>query len=959
LSIWSRIGWGVALWAVASSALGDLYQYDPTGQIRSITREDGRTLHFVYDANGSLLSLSSSDTEPTFNVTAISPTTLRRGESGLFTLYGSGLAAAGVTTSHPGLSIVSSVATEGTIELRLSATPDAQLGDAVLSVVAPGATAQQVVLTLLAVPPSLAPTPAPIAIPPDGHDYTYALRLSAVDTVPWSLTLATSDPAVAVTPAQISIPAGEREAAIQVHSSQPGSYQLQVDTGAASLQFPIFVTDEYQGINFALAPAVGVQLGRTVDGGDISMDVTSPAVGLSVGAMVRAIVPNQVVVGQSQQITLLGSGLSAATALTVVPPDGITLSALTPSSTGTEVVATLAVAADAPLGLRSLTLSRAAGNYPAWDNTLLVVALPPRVDGILPNYAPWGMVTPLRVVGEHLTPDLQATLTPADGLSVTVVSVAADGLSAELEVGVSAGATVGPRQLALHTAGGESSPELTPTNTLWIVDPDPLLVAPLMAAQVGVRLGSGSVTPVEESRQAVGGGVGVILGAGIVGREPAAWSQGTSFTFTLQGYGLSAIQALELLPADGIDLGAPVANADGSEVTVAVTVATTAPTTLRHLRLTTLDGQPYLFAAPELASIQVTTVAPMLASVFPNVIGRGESGQLSLTGSHLQQVTQVSLLPAAGVSCSAPTISADGTQLQVAYSVAADASLGERVVIAEGPSGQSSSLPSPLNTVTVSDNITGLGPLLAPQVGVSRAGESSPGTTSVTWMAPLVGVTLAQPSAPATASMELHAHGVGVTRGRAIYATTASPLFPGERGVLELRGVGLEALASATLLPADQGVTVSGFTTAADGHSAQLDVAVGLDAVAGYYRLHLLTTDGQPIEAAGPTLLRIPVAGGVPILDSVTPNSAQLLEQGLTLTLRGSYLSAADSVVLLPGEGIVVGSHYTISADGKTLQVPIYITPSAQSGVRVVQIHTAGGSSATAATPANTFTLEP
>src|SRR5439155_26641069 len=90
------------------------YDYDALGRLIRVIDEQGRVTEYVYDAAGNILQVITGGAAQAPAITAISPTSIRRGGTAQVTITGSGFTGAEVSASDPGLDIsgVQTVATQ-------------------------------------------------------------------------------------------------------------------------------------------------------------------------------------------------------------------------------------------------------------------------------------------------------------------------------------------------------------------------------------------------------------------------------------------------------------------------------------------------------------------------------------------------------------------------------------------------------------------------------------------------------------------------------------------------------------------------------------------------------------------------------------------------------------------------------------------------------------------------------
>lgn len=225
---------------------------------------------------------------------------------------------------------------------------------------------------------------------------------------------------------------------------------------------------------------------------------------------------------------------------------------------------------------------------------------------------------------------------------------------------------------------------------------------------------------------------------------------GAATTLTVRGRNFQNVTEVRFNPADGVQISnPPTVNSDQTQLTVTVTVGASATPGQRVVSLVTLAGESDLTATaantvtlsnnvggtitpiftrvgvmltdntpPATISTQAiaqqvgvvlqdgtpppqTAIGPIVTLPVGAVVGpyasgiasgklvQGSSGELVVTGDGLGTVTTVALVPATGVTLTAPpTIATDGKQLTVPYTVAADAAATVREVVLTGQSGR-------------------------------------------------------------------------------------------------------------------------------------------------------------------------------------------------------------------------------------------------------------------------------
>src|SRR5207244_6435279 len=125
-------------------------------------------------------------------------------------------------------------------------------------------------------------------------------------------------------------------------------------------------------------------------------------------------------------------------------------------------------------------------------------------------------------------------------------------------------------------------------------------------------------------------------------------------------------------------------------------------TTLRQVAVAAASGAPLTAAAPIADRLLITFPPPEITSIDPLFAVPGSSVPFTVRGRNLQSTLSVNFSPSTGITAgSAPSVSADGTQLTTTLAVALTAPLGARTVTVTTPGGASDATPTAANTLTV------------------------------------------------------------------------------------------------------------------------------------------------------------------------------------------------------------------------------------------------------------------
>lgn len=836
-------------------------------------------------------------------------------------------------------------------------TPDASAsGQYVLS--------NSVTLTVqVPVPPKLSIEPTPIAMPPDGKPHQITLRLSKADFRDHTIDFSVSDATKAsVSPASLVIAAGQTSGVITVTPLAQGSVTLHAESATlGSSSVPMFITPDFQGVNTSYAPPVGV----FVEGEQTSSeaDVTlQGVVGVGVGASLRDVIPGAWTVGATQAFVVHGTAIPQGAQVKFVPAQDLDVGQATVSADGTQLTVDVSAAANAVAGARRIEVLDDNGALltfadPAQATVVLAAGLP-KIDSVSPLQIPRDTATTLVVHGHNLQ-NGRFSLEPADGIEVDAQpQISDDGTLATASLHVAADAPLGARVVRIATAAGTTKATAAGENTLTIVGSQPVPYTSVIAT-VGVVVGSAeppadpvTVAPILTSN------IGVVVGASATGVQPRRGIIGTSLDVTVHGQGLAAVSAVRMVPSEGLVIGTPTVNAEGTELRFNLQVDGAAAVGLRRLVLDTAAG-PLAFANVMDGAFLVSAPLPEVDSVDPLVLGRGGDAQtLLLRGRYLDNVTDVRLDPADGITVNRPyTGSDDGSTLGLAILVASDASTGPRTVIVTTAAGESDPVRVPGNTVTIASEIGTTYPaIVSGMVGVTVGSGEGPASYDGALVAPLVGVLIPQPEPePVTAETQAVAQPVRLLVGAVATGMDTDGWLQGASGTLTVDGVDLGQVTSVGASPSI-GMLFDAVSVDASGTRLSVPVSVAQDAPLGSRQLHLYSASGEVVwsnvAASGFGI------GRLPTMDSVTPI---VLSAGdtVTLTVRGHDLSSVTGAVLLPGDGtsLVGAPAWSQDSLGELLKLTLKLDADAPTGSRVLQLKVPGGATTATPSPVNTLTV--
>ena len=456
-------------------------------------------------------------------------------------------------------------------------------------------------------------------------------------------------------------------------------------------------------------------------------------------------VPRQSVIS----LDIVGENFDQVSAVTVEPVEGITLS-VSPSDTDPQFISVqmevdqfstlgqrvvrvhsvtgsssdIASAANSlwitngpgelltPLAALSLGINKSDGDAPeirnleVHSNAKLSIVKGSVLSGITPQAAAVGESLSLTLNGSNLSSLDSILFQPSDGIVVSNIVAAGDGLSAKADIAIDADAETTLRQITV-SAASQSIPAATPESDRFrVTPPQPQItyIAPIF----------------------------------LVAGDPP-------IDVTIYGQLLSETSAVSVIPAEGITINTPVPDASGQRVTVQISAAADAPLTPRVITVQTPGGSSTMIADATnsidiISGIQgivtplisaslginkqttntgteqdyfVTSVAlglektitlepatkpvdisspilrvakgPIADSISPPVVQTSTNVNLLIDGVELDTVNSLSFVPSEGISTiGTPTINPEGTQLTQLISITSDAAKTLRQVVLTG-----------------------------------------------------------------------------------------------------------------------------------------------------------------------------------------------------------------------------------------------------------------------------------
>jgi YD repeat-containing protein len=965
-----------AFLAGESQAGQERYDYDPIGRLVRYTDSSNQVTEYIYDAAGNILAVTrGSATGQAPVLSGISPSVIRRGEAKALTLTGQRLQSGSLQTADLGLDLSNLRQSASQLLVDVSAAESTPVGNHTLTF-SNSLGSAHIALAVGPKLPTLSIEPSPLALPPDNVARAITLRLSNSDVISHTVGVASSDTSKAtVSPASVTIAAGQTSAQVNVTPKVSGFATLTMSSPTLqTATVPVFVTSDFRGVNTSTAPAVGVVVGTPEPTGPSASSATfvTPRVGIAVGPILTGVTPSGMVVGANHNLVVTGTSIPGTVQVSIVPAQDVTATwAVEPA--GDRIAVALNVDASAATGARRLVVKDGAGNLiPFADparSQLMLTAGQPSIASITPLFATPGTSPKILVRGANLQ-NGRLVVSPSIDLRVdSEPSVNAAGTELVAGIQIAPLAAAGARVLQVATPSGESTSQANSANQLTIVSEIKNDVTPIFAPVVGVVVGASTggqgtttVGPVQSPH------VGLIVGAAAYWVTPSVGVLGTTVNLVVSGVGLQSVQTATLAGPSGVSVGSFTVNAEGTQLTIPVTIDANAPRGAR--RVTLVDAAGKLVFSPSGADqFQVVAPAPELISIAPQVLAAGTVPTLTVRGKNFTDVTGVQFDPPTGMTPVLPfTVSEGNTVLSFAVQVGGTAPTGMRTVIVNTAGGPSTAVPSPANTVQVAQQV---GPtyssIVASNVGVTVGASAPPQATDTIGVhAPLVGVVFGSIPAEGSRTDSVYANNVGVVVG--VAATGISPRSPdgylkGSSGSLAISGFALDQVTAVTVT-GSAGVSLGALSVDATGTQLTVPVTVSPTAASTSYGIRLSTGSGTAtvrVTAAEPAAMLFSVGSLPTAIDSVSPI---VLEQGksYTFTVRGSNLKDVVQLVAEPDAGITFGvgltaPQWSTDSFGEKLTVPLLIDSNAAIGSRVVRFRAPGGITGPDATPSNTITI--
>jgi hypothetical protein len=948
----------LVVFTIQLHAQEERYDYDETGKLIRVVN-DTYSVTYQYDSVGNILQVSAGDPSTLPDVD-VDLGELRCGMETQVSIVGENLDGARVASTASAIRISNIRYLPGEITFILHLDCSIPMQDASLVI---STAAGDIVIPLSVAPilPSVFVTPSPLAVPPGGSIKPFLLRLSHADIVEHAFTLTSTNEDIAtIISDSLFIPAGETEITGQLSGDSAGQAVLNIHSSTlGNTSVPIFVTENFAGVNTSRGPILGVDKTRSPTETERDIDIRSAAVGLHEGVAIVAVEPFAILQGAvSVPLDITGFGLEQVTTVEIIPADDLYFDEPVIDPDGEMIELSITVAEQAEPTIRRVIARRADGSSipplePESDR-FVIARQAPSIESVSPIVLyPSDTAVPFTIRGQRLREIVSIDIDPPENIVVEQTEGVEDGTRIDSRISVAPDAEPGARRITVNTLGGVSA-STAAADTIHVVLENEAEIDNLTAAVLGLERQSEPVAQ-EYPTQLTSTALGIVRNAAVTAIEPGTGVIGTTVPLVITGQGLADVNAIDVIPADGIAVQNLVVESDTS-VTAELDIASDAVMSLRDIRVRNPNGR-IMPAGPEARQFKVVPHAPQLDSVSPQHVHPGDVVTLELRGENFREAA-IAIEPSTGVTINGYTVSADETVLHVQVSVDESAPTGPRYVEISTPGGSSGSVATVSNSFRVVDEQIQSYPALAGSaLGVVLENEtigSEPETIQI--LATPLGVSKQGQPIDAETTGYRFAHAVGVVTGPyAAYMQPASAL-PGEDVAVQVYGHELEEGVTVRFMPADGVMSTSSPIVSPDRTSLVFSAAVAADAGPGVRRLILETTDGAVIPFNDLKESLFMVGHGVPEIHSIEPI---LAGQGDTVQLlvRGENLFDAYRVRAEPATGLQFSPSINVNEAGTELTVGLAVDEAAPLGSRVIRVEVPGAITTDIPEPANTFTI--
>jgi len=956
--------------------------------------DDRQVIDYYYDLSGNLVEKNTNVTLNSLapSVSAINPTVVRRNTSTAVTVDGTDLKNVQLATDDAGLIVsnVSSTNTQLTFDLNVS--NDVPLGPHTLLLSTLSGQVSHIVDVFPQLPQMvIRPTPLALAV---GRATEVVFGISSTDVVEHQITVSVADPSIiSVDATNFTIVAGERfpSSFLNVSGLNLGSTTLTFSSLALGDQvFTVVVGTPGQ-------PSVGTQVRVRSDLLGMVLPTNSPDIkqvgpissSLSVfltpvippidinprlqlssllnivfGSAFTSVLPKVVAADSNAVLTISGHGLSAVIDITITPSDGITVGAVQVNTAGTELTASVAVAQDVSLSVRSLRLLTSSAEIKPGQpelRQLYVGGQNPVIKTVTPVVVSRLSTQTLSVTGENFDGDVQVKLTPPGGVNIgSLITVNGDHTALSVDLNVSESAPLGPRVVSVETLNGVTTSVSLPTNTLTIANAI-ISETPVRSPLLGVLLeanGTESKTITLLSPE-----LAVIRGTGITAVQPLSSIIDRSITLTVEGSALNGVTEVVLEPAQGVTVGVPQIASDGLSLTVDLVIAADALTTVRQLKIIS-GGTDLPFVKPEISRFEILGPVPKIGYISPNFIVAGSTSEISIHGEAFTAVDSVRVEPPLGMTLSVPQVNTDNTVVTIQITANQGVQRGVRTLIVRTASGESSVTPSASNQLNIVDTevVSINNSLVSPLLGIQKGDDSANTLTQdLIITSDLLGIFIPEPEITVTQS--LFTNSLSVVKGGYVGSISPKALQPGLTSSIVISGVGMQDVSTIEILPGE-GVTVQSpliINAGATKITADVTVASNAEKTHRQIIIHQNGNTTSRLAFVKPEFAAIVIAGGLPAIASISP-VLQVANSQFELLIRGQDLQEVTAVNAFTGsavlEPLIVFGTPVINVDGTELRVTVVVDRLVPSGAKSIVLTVPIGQTSLVPASENTLTID-
>jgi YD repeat-containing protein len=225
------------------------------------------------------------------------------------------------------------------------------------------------------------------------------------------------------------------------------------------------------GVTDLPAPLVGVTLAQKPSVEHLPVQV-APGQGVTVGPLITGIEAPPLLPGTTHVLTLHGRELQDVDGAGIFPGSDVALGTPLAAPDGTQVRVTLTVPDGAVTEPRELRLVAGSRSIPFADPRAAVVFLAasePRIESLMPIAAAPGDLLALTVRGIGLQYARRVFADPPEGLVFSSsLTEDASGMRIDVQVQIASDAPPGSRVIRVETAGGTTTAQSSPANTLTV-----------------------------------------------------------------------------------------------------------------------------------------------------------------------------------------------------------------------------------------------------------------------------------------------------------------------------------------------------------------------------------------------------------------------------------------------------------------------------------------------------------